>query len=76
MTHIDFELEGNPHIELHQLLKVTGLCGSGGMAKNLIDAGEVLVDGQVETRKRCKIGPGKQVTFADTTVSVVGNTGA
>lgn len=70
MSHIDFELEGSPHIELHQLLKVTGLCGSGGMAKNLIDAGEVLVDGQVEMRKRCKVGPGQQVTFGDTTIKV------
>lgn len=71
MTQLDFELEGNQYIELHQLLKVTGLCGSGGMAKNLIGAGEVLVDGEIETRKRCKIGPGQQVTFADTSVRVV-----
>jgi ribosome-associated protein len=76
MTQLDFELEGNPHIELHQLLKVTGLCGSGGMAKNIIGAGEVLVDGGVETRKRCKIGPGQQVTFAATTISVVSSTNA
>ncbi|MFO7830991.1 MAG: RNA-binding S4 domain-containing protein [Desulfuromonadaceae bacterium] len=75
MTQIEFKLEGSPHIELHQLLKVTGLCGSGGMAKNLIDSGEVLVDGQIETRKRCKIGPGQQVTFDDTTVSVGSSTG-
>ncbi|MCA1797592.1 MAG: RNA-binding S4 domain-containing protein [Desulfuromonadaceae bacterium] len=73
MSHIDFELEGSPHIELHQLLKVTGMCGSGGMAKNLIGAGEVLVDGQVETRKRCKILPGQQVSFGGTTVSVGGS---
>lgn len=71
MNQLDFELEGNPYIELHQLLKVTGLCGSGGMAKNLIGAGEVLVDGEVETRKRCKIAPGQLITFADTTVRVV-----
>jgi ribosome-associated protein len=76
MTQIEFELEGNPHIELHQLLKVTGLCGSGGMAKNIIGAGEVLVDGQIEMRKRGKIGPGQRVTFADTTITVVSGTSA
>jgi len=76
MTQIEFELEGSPHIELHQLLKVTGLCGSGGMAKNIIGAGEVRVDGQVETRKRGKIGPGQRVTFADTTITVVSSTSA
>jgi ribosome-associated protein len=73
MSRIKFELEGSPHIELYRLLKVTGVCGSGGMAKNLIDAGEVLVDRQVERRKRCKIVAGQEVTFADTTIRVEGS---
>lgn len=70
MKQIEFELEGSPHIELHQLLKVTGLCGSGGMAKHVIAAGEVAVDGHTETRKRGKIRPGQRVTFAHTAISV------
>ncbi len=74
MRQIDFDLEGSPHIELHQLLKATGLCGSGGMAKNVIGAGEVWVDGQVELRKRGKIGAGGQVSFAGTTIRVVSST--
>ncbi len=59
-----FDLEQHPFITLDNLLKVTGLCSSGGMAKQLIAAGEVLVDGVVETRKRRKIRSGQVVEFA------------
>ena len=48
---ITFELK-DEMIELHRLLKTTGLCDSGGMAKLLISEGLVQVDGQVELRKR------------------------
>ncbi|MCK9173602.1 MAG: RNA-binding S4 domain-containing protein, partial [Desulfuromonas thiophila] len=41
---MDFSLAGHSQIELQQLLKVTGLCGSGGEAKQRIAAGEVSVD--------------------------------
>ena len=34
----EFELAGHEYIELHSLLKVTGLCESGGVAKLLIGA--------------------------------------
>ncbi|MGD9019556.1 MAG: RNA-binding S4 domain-containing protein, partial [Desulfuromonadales bacterium] len=33
---IEFELAEHDYIELHSLLKVTGLCDSGGVAKLLI----------------------------------------
>jgi ribosome-associated protein len=36
---------------LGQALKVASLVGSGGEAKILIQAGEVLVNGEVETRR-------------------------
>lgn len=65
-----FNLEGHEFIELHNLLKITGLVGSGGMAKNLIGAGEVMVDQQVELRKRCKIRAGQIVEFAGEQVQV------
>ena len=39
------------YIQLDQLLKTTGLCHSGGYAHAEIDAGNVRVDGAVETRK-------------------------
>lgn len=50
-------------IELFKLLKATGLCDSGGAAKFAISQSEVKVDGQVETRKACKIRRGQQVEF-------------
>ena len=65
-----FALEQHNFIELHNLLKVTGICHSGGMAKMVISDGEVKVDGMVETRKRCKIRSGQRVKFAQHTVVV------
>jgi len=58
-----FELEGHEFIELNNLLKITGLCESGGLAKKLIAEGLVTVDGKVELRKRCKIRAGQCVSF-------------
>ena len=51
------------YIELIKLLKVTGLCGSGGMAKVITNEVRVKVDGVVELRKRCKIRKGQTVEF-------------
>lgn len=58
----DFILEGD-FIELHKLLKITGLCASGGMAKAVIAEGKVKVDDKAELRKRCKIRTGQVVEF-------------
>lgn len=66
-----FNLEGSEFIELHNLLKVTGLIGSGGMAKSLIADGQVSVDGHLELRKRCKIRAGQWVEFAGEQIQVV-----
>ncbi|NOQ80596.1 MAG: RNA-binding protein [Gammaproteobacteria bacterium] len=65
-----FELKDHEYIELNNLLKVTGLCESGGVAKMLIADGQVKVDGQVELRKRCKIRQGQIVLFNDQQVQV------
>lgn len=65
-----FELEGREFIELNNLLKVTGLCESGGLAKILIGDGQVKVDGKTETRKRCKIRTGQVVDFEGQQVTV------
>lgn len=67
---IEFELAGHDYIELHSLLKVTGLCESGGIAKLLIADGLVKVDGDMELRKRCKIRTGQVVEFNDQQVMV------
>jgi ribosome-associated protein len=66
----DFKLEGKEFIELNDLLKVTGLCDSGGMAKTVIAEGRVTVDGQVELRRRCKLRPGQIVAFEGRTIVV------
>lgn len=66
----EFELEGRDFIELNNLLKVTGLCDSGGNAKVMITDGRVKVDDKVETRKRCKIRTGQVVEFAGLQVRV------
>ncbi len=65
-----FELEGRDYIELNNLLKVTGLCDSGGRAKKLIADGQVKVDENVELRKRCKIKQGQNVEFQGTIIQV------
>lgn len=59
----EFYLEDNEFIELNNLLKVVGLCESGGMAKVLISEGRVRVDGNVELRKRCKIRTEQVIEF-------------
>ncbi|HEY7886081.1 MAG TPA: ribosome-associated protein YbcJ [Cellvibrionaceae bacterium] len=65
-----FSLAGHEFITLNNLLKVEGWCESGAVAKQVIDAGLVSVDGQVETRKRCKIFAGQQVVFNGNTIDV------
>ena len=65
-----FNLQGKDYIELNSLLKVMGLCDSGGIAKQLIADGQVHVDGAVETRKRCKIREGQKVEFAGEVIEV------
>ena len=69
MPSIDFLLERD-FIELNQLLKLAGLCDSGGAGKALVASGVVHVDGQVETRKTCKIRAGQRVEVGDTRIEV------
>lgn len=66
-----FELDKHDFIELNNLLKVTGLVDSGGLAKSLIGDGQVKVNGEVELRKRCKIYRGMVVEFGGQQVEVV-----
>ncbi|MCK5667416.1 MAG: RNA-binding S4 domain-containing protein [Thiotrichaceae bacterium] len=50
-------------VELYKILKFEGLVSSGGAAKSVIDEGQVLVNGEVETRKRKKIVSGDVSEF-------------
>ncbi|AIR71196.1 ribosome-associated protein YbcJ [Dickeya fangzhongdai] len=65
-----FHLDKHPHVELCDLLKLQGWSESGAAAKQAIAAGEVTVDGQTETRKRCKIVAGQVVSFNGESVTV------
>ena len=65
-----FELSGN-YIELNKLLKASGLCETGGMAKMAIENGLVTVDGTVEYRKRCKIRNGQTIEYEGHMINVV-----
>jgi ribosome-associated protein len=53
-----------PIIQLDQFLKWHGLVSTGGQAKLVIQAGEVKVNGVVETRRKKKLQAGDTVTFA------------
>jgi ribosome-associated protein len=55
---------------LGQALKAATLVGSGGEAKVLIQAGEVLVNGEVETRRGRKLGAGDVVEVGDERLEV------
>jgi ribosome-associated protein len=70
MEHIDFELDRD-HVELNQLLKLVGLCDSGGAGKMIVASGAVFVDGQQELRKTCKIHAGQIVQLDDVEIRVV-----
>lgn len=66
----EFKLSGQT-IDLVQLLKAARLCGTGGEAKIAIEDGLVTVDGEVETRKRCKIRRDQTVEYNGESVTVV-----
>lgn len=69
MQEIEFSLQGE-FVELNQLLKLTGLCDSGGAGKVLVASGSVSVDGKVELRKTCKIRSGQVVSLGDVEIRV------
>ena len=58
MKIIDVVLRGE-FITLDSLLKASGICDSGGVAKTMVAAGKVQVDGQVDLRKTAKLGLGR-----------------
>lgn len=70
MSTIVIELRGE-YIELNQLLKLAGICDSGGQGKQLVAEGLVKVDGQVELRKTNKIRAGQVVECEGQRVEVV-----
>jgi len=64
MQILQFDLDGE-YVELHILLKLCGLADSGGMGKQIVASGVVLVDGAQELRKTAKIRAGQVVRIED-----------
>ncbi|WP_374603860.1 RNA-binding S4 domain-containing protein [Arenimonas sp.] len=69
MNIIHFNLDRD-FVALNDLLRLAGLCGSGGMGKAIVASGEVLVDGAVELRKTAKIRAGQVVRWGDSEIRV------
>ncbi|RMG84274.1 MAG: RNA-binding S4 domain-containing protein [Candidatus Dadabacteria bacterium] len=58
-------------IRLDQVLKAVDWVQTGGEAKIRIQAGEVRVNGQVETRRGRKLRPGDRVEWQDRRAEIV-----
>jgi ribosome-associated protein len=66
----NIEINAEP-IALYQILKLEALVSSGGEAKAAIDDGRVLVNGNVETRRRNKIMAGDIIEFESERFTIV-----
>ena len=58
-------------IRLGQLLKLAGVLGGGGEAKELLAAGGVRVNGSAEARRGRQLGDGDVVSVGDLELRVV-----
>ena len=57
-------------VELYKILKFEGMASSGGEAKLVIEQGQVLVNGKVETRKRKKIVSGDVIEYLSDKITI------
>lgn len=72
MQEIEFELrEGDDFIPLIALLKAIGIVDSGSMAQEVVTAGLVRRNGEIELRKRAKIISGDVIEFEGYTIKVI-----
>ncbi len=71
MPQLEFRLSDD-YVELNRLLKLTGICESGGAGKMLVATGNVTVDGIRELRKTCKIRAGQVVRVGSMEITVRG----
>lgn len=62
--------ESEEYIELNNLIKMLGWVATGGEAKARIDQQEVLVNGEIETRRRKKVRPGDVVQFENSSIQI------
>lgn len=57
-------------VELYKILKFEGMASSGGEAKLVIEQGQVIVNGAIETRKRKKIVSGDIIEYGDDKIRI------
>ena len=58
-------------IRLGQLLKLAGLVEDGAMARELIQSGQVRLDGVLETRRGAQVRPGQRVALGGREIVLV-----
>ncbi len=59
-----------PFIKLDALLKFAGLAETGGMAKEIVQQGQVLYNGEVCTMRGKKCVPGDVISFGGQSITV------
>jgi ribosome-associated protein len=69
-AYLDKSNSSDNTIKLDQFLKLIGIAPTGGQAKLIIQEGEVLVNGVLETRRGRKLKSGDSVTVAEQTFDV------
>ena len=70
MTSTEIPITGES-IRLGQLLKYASVVEDGADARSVVEAGEVLVNGEVDTRRGRQVRPGDTVTYAGETFTIV-----
>ena len=66
----DVEIRGDT-IRLGQALKLSGVAGSGGEARALVEEGAVRVNGEVELRRGRQLHPGDVVAVEGENLRIV-----
>ncbi len=69
LPRMDVPIRGDT-IRLGQLLKLAGVAQDGGEAKAMLAAGEVRVNGELETRRGRQLHPGDRIEVAGSTLHV------
>ena len=68
---MEFHLEHQEYIELNRLLKLLGWAESGGQANMFITEGEVMVNKEIEYRKRRKLRSGDNIVFMEQEINII-----
>lgn len=66
-----FYLGAHEYVALCDLLKLTGIAESGGRAKYMINQGEIIRNGVVETHKTAKIKDGEIISWHDIDIMIM-----